>query len=38
VTYRLSEHGRGLSPVIDEMVEWGETYLRDADSPDESVV
>lgn len=38
VTYRLSEHGRGLNPVIDEMVEWGETYLRDADSPDESVV
>ena len=38
VTYRLSEHGRGLGPVIDEMVEWGETYLRDADSPDESVV
>jgi DNA-binding HxlR family transcriptional regulator len=21
VTYRLSEHGRGLGPVIDEMVE-----------------
>jgi len=38
VTYELTEYGRGLSPVIEEMVEWGETYLRDADSPEESVV
>lgn len=38
VTYNLTEYGRGLRPVIEEMVEWGETYLRDAESPDESVV
>lgn len=38
VEYRLSEHGRGLAPVVEEMVEWGEEYLRDAESPEESVV
>lgn len=38
VEYRLTEHGAGLRPVIEEMVDWGEEYLGDADSPDESVV
>jgi len=38
VEYHLTEHGRELRPVIEEMVDWGEQYLRDADSPSESVV
>lgn len=38
VEYRLTEHGAGLQPVIEAMVSWGETFLRDADSPSESVV
>ncbi|MFB6126722.1 MAG: winged helix-turn-helix transcriptional regulator [Halolamina sp.] len=38
VAYRLTEHGEGLRPVIEEMVRWGEEYLHDADSPEMSVV
>lgn len=38
VEYGLTEQGKGLRPVIEEMVEWGEEYLRDADSPDASVI
>lgn len=38
VEYSLTEHGEGLEPVIDEMVDWGETYLEEAPSPDESIV
>lgn len=38
VAYRLTEQGEGLAPVIEEMVDWGEQYLRDARSPEESVV
>jgi len=38
VEYRLTEYGAALRPVIEEMVAWGERYLRDADSPDESIV
>lgn len=38
VEYRLTAHGQRLEPVIDEMVSWGEQSLRDADSPEESVV
>lgn len=38
VDYTLTEHGEALAPVIEEMVDWGEEYLRDADSPAESVV
>jgi DNA-binding HxlR family transcriptional regulator len=38
VAYRLTEQGEGLAPVIEEMVDWGEQYLRDAKSPKESVV
>lgn len=34
----VTEHGGGLRPVIEEMVDWSEDYLGDADSPDESVV
>ena len=34
----VTEHRRGLQPVIEEIVDWGEEYLGDADSPDESVV
>jgi DNA-binding HxlR family transcriptional regulator len=38
VEYELTEHGRRLRPVIEEMAEWGEQFLADAESPDESVV
>jgi len=38
VEYKLTEYGEELSPVIDEMVAWGERFLRDADSPEESIV
>jgi len=38
VEYELTEHGESLAPVVEEMVSWGEEYLRDADSPSESVV
>lgn len=38
VAYQLTEHGYGLAPVIEEMVDWGEQYLRDAGSPGESIV
>jgi len=38
VEYRLTEHGAALEPVIEGMVDWGERYLREADSPAESVV
>lgn len=38
VEYELTEHGEALEPVIGEMLEWGEEYLRDAESPSESVV
>lgn len=38
VAYRLSDQGQGLAPVIEEMVEWGEQYLRDAESPKESII
>jgi DNA-binding HxlR family transcriptional regulator len=38
VFYELTDHGRSLEPVISEMVRWGEQYLRDADSPEESVI
>jgi len=38
VTYELTAHGEALRPVIEEMVDWGEQYLRDADDPGESVV
>ena len=38
VEYCLTEHSEALEPVIDEMVEWGERYLRDADSPTDSIV
>jgi DNA-binding HxlR family transcriptional regulator len=38
VEYELTEYGESLQPVINEMVSWGEEYLRDADSPAESVV
>jgi DNA-binding HxlR family transcriptional regulator len=37
VDYALTERGEALAPVIEEMVDWGEEYLRDADSPAESV-
>jgi DNA-binding HxlR family transcriptional regulator len=38
VEYQLTEYGEELSPVIEEMVAWGERFLRDADSPEESIV
>lgn len=38
VEYRLTEYGEELSPVIEEMVAWGERFLRDADTPEESIV
>jgi DNA-binding HxlR family transcriptional regulator len=38
VEYHLTESGAGLGPVIEETVDWGEQYLRGADSPEESVV
>lgn len=38
VEYELTDYGESLRPVIDQMVSWGEEYLRDADSPEESVV
>lgn len=38
VEYELTEYGKSLRPVITEMVSWGEQYLKDADSPAESVV
>jgi len=38
VEYRLTEHGTELRPVIEAMVEWGEQYLRDAETPAESIV
>lgn len=38
VEYHLTEYSEALEPVIDEMIDWGERYLHDADSPDESIV
>jgi len=38
VEYRLTEYGEGLRPVIEEMVAWGEQFLRGADSRSESIV
>lgn len=38
VEYQLTEHSESLEPVIREMIDWGERYLRDADSPEESIV
>lgn len=38
VEYHLTEHSEALEPVIREMVDWGERYLHDADSPEESIV
>lgn len=38
VRYQLTEHGAELRPVIEEMVEWGERYLDDAETPSESIV
>ena len=38
VRYQLTEHGESLEPVISEMVEWGERFLTDAESPEQSVV
>ncbi|MEZ3118072.1 winged helix-turn-helix transcriptional regulator [Halobaculum sp. MBLA0147] len=38
VEYELTDYGESLRPVIEQMVSWGEQYLRDADSPEESVV
>jgi len=38
VEYELTDHGKQLKPVIDEMVAWGEQYLRAADSPADSIV
>lgn len=38
VRYRLTEHGERLEPVIEEMLSWSEQYLREAETPDESVV
>jgi len=38
VEYRLTEYGAGFQPVIEEMLDWGERYLRDTDASDESVV
>lgn len=38
VEYELTEHGEALKPVIEEMAAWGEEYLQDAPSPEESIV
>ena len=38
VDYELTEHGEALEPVIEEMVAWGQEYLYDAPSPEESIV
>lgn len=38
VEYELTEHGAELRPVIEEMVSWGERYLRDAETSSESIV
>lgn len=38
VEYQLTKYGEELSPVIEEMVSWGERFLRDAESPEESIV
>ena len=38
VEYHLTESGAGLGPVTEETVDWGEQYLRGADSPEESVI
>ncbi|MFC6988785.1 winged helix-turn-helix transcriptional regulator [Haloplanus sp. GCM10025708] len=36
VEYSLTERGESLQPVIDSLEEWGKTYLRPAESKDES--
>lgn len=38
VEYELTEHGASLEPVIESMIEWGETYLQEAEDPAESIV
>lgn len=38
VEYSLTEQGKGLQSVIEEMVNWGEEYLQDADSPEASII
>lgn len=36
VEYSLTDRGQSLEPVIDSLEEWGKTYLRLAESTDES--
>jgi DNA-binding HxlR family transcriptional regulator len=38
VEYSLTPHGRSMESVIEEMVDWGQTYLEEAHSPEESIV
>ncbi|UHQ96143.1 winged helix-turn-helix transcriptional regulator [Natrinema halophilum] len=38
VEYSLTELGKSLEPVIQEMAEWGETHLTDATDQQSSVV
>jgi DNA-binding HxlR family transcriptional regulator len=38
VEYSLTEYGRGLEPVIDEMFEWGKDYLVETDDRQESII
>ena len=38
VEYVLTEHGESLEPVIDSMIDWGETSLEEAAAPAESII
>lgn len=38
VEYSLTEHGQALEPAVEELHEWGQAYLREADRPQESIV
>lgn len=38
VEYELTSHGESLEPVIESMIDWGETYLEEAAEPSESIV
>lgn len=38
VNYSLTEHGRGLAPVVEEVHRWGRSYLTETGDPSRSVV
>lgn len=38
VEYSLTEHGRGLEPVIDALHDWGHEYLTEVEHREESIV